>query len=80
MDIATLTSFLGWCSVLNIALLLFWSLFFLAAPDLVYRLQKKFVSISRENFDLVMYAFLGLFKLLVLVLNVIPWIALRIIG
>ncbi len=80
MDIATLTSFLGWCSVLNIALLLFWSLFFLAAPDLVYRLQKKFVSISRENFDLVMYAFLGLFKLLILVLNVIPWIALRIIG
>ncbi len=80
MDIATLTSFLGWCSVLNLGLLLLWALFFLVAPDLVYRTQKKFVSISRENFDLVMYSFLGLFKLLVLVLNIVPWIALRIIG
>jgi len=80
MEIATLTSFFGWCSVLNMGLLLLWSLFFLVAPDLVYRTQKKFVPISRENFDLVMYSFLGLFKLLVLVFNVIPWIALRIIG
>lgn len=80
MTIATLTAFFGWCSLINVALLLLWSLFFLVAPDLVYRIQKKFVSISRESFDLVMYSFLGLFKLLVLVLNIVPWIALRIIG
>ena len=80
MNITILTSFFGWCSVINLGLLLLWSLFFLFAPDLVYRTQKSFVSISRERFDLFMYSFIGLFKLLVLIFNIVPWIALRIIG
>lgn len=80
MDVPTLTSFFLWCTVLNVGLLLFWSAWFLFAPDLVYRTQKRFVPISREQFDLVMYGFLGLFKIAVIVLNVMPYVALRIIG
>ena len=80
MDIQTLTSFFMWCTIINAGLLLFMALIYLLAPNLVYRLQSKWVSISRETFDTVFYSFIGFFKVLVIVFNVVPWIALSIIG
>jgi hypothetical protein len=80
MDIQTLTSFFMWCSIINVGILFFLALIYLLAPNLAYRLQSKFISISRETFDIVFYSFIGFFKVVVLVFNVVPWIALRIIG
>jgi hypothetical protein len=34
----------------------------------------------RETFNVVIYSFLGLFKIVFLVFNVVPWVALLIIG
>jgi hypothetical protein len=53
---------------------------FLLAPDLVYRTQSKWFPIPRETFDVVMYSFLGLFKIVWLVFNVVPYLALLIVG
>jgi len=80
MDIQTFTSFFMWCTIINTGFLLFLALVYLLAPDLTYRLQSKFIPISRETFHVVFYSFIGLFKVLVLVFNVVPWIALLIIG
>lgn len=80
MDLATLTTFFGWCTVINVGLLLFWTLFVVTAPDLVYRTQSKWFPISREAFNVAMYSFLGLFKVFVIVLNIVPYVALKIIA
>ena len=80
MDIQTLTEFFKWCTLINVGLLLFWTVWFLLAPDLTFRLQRPWFSASRETWDLVMYAFLGVFKVLVLIFNVVPYLALLIIG
>ena len=80
MDIQTLTSFFMWCSIINIGMLFFLAFIYMLAPNLTYRLQSKFIPISRETFDIVFYSFLGFFKVVVLVFNVVPWIALLIIG
>ena len=80
MDIQTLTSFFMWCTLINGALLILWSTLFLFAPDLVYRTQRKFIPITREFFDMVMYGFLGLFKMVFIVFNLVPFIALLIVG
>ena len=80
MDIQTLTSFFMWCTIINTGLLIFLALIYMLAPNLAYRLQSKFIPISRETFDVVFYSFMGLFKVIVLVFNVVPWIALLIIG
>lgn len=79
MDIQALTDFFMWCSIINGGLLLFWAFFIMLAPDLVYRIQTKWVPISRENFDIAMYSFIGLFKLFILVFNLVPYIVLTII-
>lgn len=79
MDMQTLTSFFMWCTIINTGFLLFLALVFMLAPDLAYRVQSSFIDISRETFNTVFYSFIGLFKVLVLVFNVVPWIALLII-
>jgi len=80
MNLQMLTQFFLWCSILNGILLLLWSGAFMLAPDLVYRTQSKWFSISREHFDVIFYAFLGVFKIVFLVFNVVPLLALLIIG
>ncbi len=80
MDIQSLTTFFMWCTILNGSLLILWTVFSGAAPDLVYRTQSKWFPIPRETFNVVIYSFLGLFKIMVLIFNVVPYVALLIIG
>ncbi len=80
MDFQTLTEFFMWCTITNGALLALWAIMFILAPELVYRTQSKWFPIPRETYNLVMYSFLGLFKIFFLVFNVVPYVALRIIG
>ena len=80
MDIQTLTTFFMWCTIMNGALLVLWITMCMAAPDLVYRTQNKWFPLPRETFNVVMYSFLGFFKIVFLVFNVVPFVALLIVG
>ena len=80
MDIQTLTTFFMWCTIMNGALLVLWTTMLILAPDLVYRTQSRWFPISRETFDVAIYSFLGLFKIVFLVFNVVPYVALLIVG
>jgi len=79
MNIDLLTKFFMWCTLINGSLLICWSTMCLFFPDLVYRLQSRWFPISREQYDLAMYAFLGLFKVMFLVFNLTPYLALLLI-
>jgi hypothetical protein len=80
MDIQALTRFFMWCTIINGALLASWTTMCILAPDLVYRAQSKWFPIPRETYTIVMYSFLGLFKIIFLVFNLVPYLALLIIG
>ena len=69
-----------WCAIINGALLVLWITVFMLAPDLVYRTQSKWFPIPRETFNVVYYSFLGLFKIAFLVFNIVPYVALLIVG
>ncbi len=80
MDIQTLTEFFMWCTILNGNLLLLWAIVCMFAPGLVYRMQSAWFPIPREIFDVAIYAFLGFFKILFIVFNLVPYVALLIVG
>jgi hypothetical protein len=69
-----------WCAIIDGALLTLWITMFMLAPDLVYRTQNKWFPLPRETFNVVFYSFLGLFKIVFLVFNVVPYVALLIVG
>lgn len=80
MDIVTLKSFFMWCTIINGGIYLLWILFLLFAPDFVYRVQSYWFPVARETYNAIIYSFLGLFKVIFIVFNIVPYIALLIIG
>lgn len=80
MDIQTVTTFFMWCTIMNGTLLFLWTTMLILAPNLVYRTQSKWFPISQETFNVVIYSFLGLFKIIFLFFNVVPYVALLIMG
>lgn len=80
LDMQALTAFFMWCTILNGGILILWTVFLVFMPDFVYRLQSTWFPIPRETYNVVIYAFLGLFKLLFLVFSAVPYIALLLIA
>ena len=79
MDLATLTTLFMWCTIINGGFLILWIAFCVLSPDLVYRTQSKWFPIPRETFNVVIYSFLGAFKVLFLIFNLVPYVALLIV-
>ena len=79
MTVDNVIAVLGWCMVINFGLLLFWLLAIMLMPNLVYRTQGLVTSMSREDLDRTMYHLMGQFKFAVIILNLAPYIALRIV-
>ena len=69
---------LGWCSLINVALLLIWFLFIVFAHDWMFRIHTRWFKLSSEKFDAIHYAGIGLFKMTIVIFNVVPYLALRI--
>jgi len=65
------------CAVINYGILLVWFLFFLLAHDWLYQLHPPWFHFSVEHFDMLHYAAMSLYKLGIILLNVVPYIALR---
>ena len=80
MDIQTLTTFFMWCTIINAGLFIYWATWCMFAPDFVYRMQSRWFPISRETYDVAIYGFLGVFKMLFIVFNLVPYLALLIVG
>ena len=80
MDISILKSFFLWCAVINGGMLLLSSLMLVCAGGLVYRIHSKLFGISRDAFNIMIYCFIGLYKIFWLMFNVVPFVALVIAG
>ena len=80
MDIQTVTTFFMWCTILNMGLLTLTSVMCIFFADFSYRMNHRFFSISREAFNVIIVSFIGLYKIVVIVFSVVPYIALLIIG
>ena len=80
MDIEILTRFFMWCTIINAGLLIFFFLTVAFAGDFVYKIHSKRFPMPREKFNVILYSFMGAYKIFVYVFNIVPWIALAIIG
>ena len=79
MTIEMTRDVLGWCAVINLALLSGWFLFFTLAHDGMYRLHGKWFALSVETFDAIQYSGMAAFKIGIWLLNLAPYLALRMI-
>jgi hypothetical protein len=79
MTIETARGFFLWCSVINYAILLLWVALATLGRGWMYRWSSRFFRVSPEQFDLVNIGGITLYKLGVLLLNLVPCIALYLV-
>ena len=80
MTVEIIRDILGWCSVINVGLLLWWLLIFTMAHDWIYKMHGKWFKLSVERFDTIHYAGMAFFKICIFLFNIVPYLALRIVG
>jgi hypothetical protein len=81
MDVTVLTKFFMWCTILNTGILTlsFLMIGFGFGGDFVYRLHGKWFPMPRETFNANLYLLIGVYKIIVLAFNLVPWAALAIV-
>jgi hypothetical protein len=79
MTLEIARSFFLWCSIINYVLLLIWALPVMYWRDGVYRLWGRWFRLSLEQFDMINIAGITLYKMGVILFNVVPCIALYIV-
>jgi len=77
MDVESVTIFFKWCSIINGTLLFCWLAMVTLLPGLVYKTQKFWFPMSEPTFQVVMYGFLGFYKIVFLFFNLVPFVVLR---
>jgi hypothetical protein len=75
----TFREFFMWCTIINGGILILTSLIYIFAQQSIYSMHKKWFSISREEFNIAIYSFMGLYKIFFIIFNLVPYIALLII-
>ena len=80
MSLDTARHALLWCAVINYGVLLLWFAVFLLARDRMHRFHGRWFRLSPEQFDGVHYAGMAVFKLGIILLNLVPYLALCIVG
>ena len=80
MDIQTVREFFMWCTVINAVLLVVSFLMCASAGGWIYRMHSQWFPISREAFNVAIYSFLGVYKMFFIALNLVPYLALLIVG
>jgi hypothetical protein len=79
VSIENARSFFLWCSVINYALLIVWALLATLGRGWWYGLVGRIFRVSREQFDLLNYPGIALYKMGIFLFNLAPFISLYII-
>jgi uncharacterized protein DUF6868 len=80
MSVELVRSFLMWCTIINYGILLVWFLVFSRAHDWIHRFHGRWFRLSSDQFDALNYAGTSMFKIGIMLFNLVPCIALWIIG
>ena len=80
MNLESLTQFFQWSTILGMVIYALTAIMSIFARDFMYGLHKKWFEMSRETFNIVIYSYLGLFKILLILFLLVPYLALLVIN
>lgn len=80
MNPSFLRELLLWCLVLNYAVLFLWFIAFRFGHGWMFRLHGAWFHLSRERFDGIHYLGMAIYKIGILLFNLVPSVALSILS
>lgn len=79
-SIGTIREFLGWCSAINIGMLIISTIMLIVMRGWITRIHAKMTGVSETELPRIYLEFLGNYKTLIFILNLAPYFALRIMA
>jgi hypothetical protein len=79
-SVETIRVILGWCTALNIGVLVFSSLALVIAGSSIKQIHGKMFGLSEDDLSRAYFQYLAQYKIAILMFNLIPYLALRIAG
>ena len=79
-SLETLTAFFGWCAVINIVLLTLASIMLAVMRGPISQLHARMFGLSEEDLSRAYFQYLAHFKIAILVLALVPYIALKMVA
>lgn len=74
--IETLTTFFGWCAVINFGIMLLGVSFFSVFHGFAGRISARMFGITEQDAKVTFFRVFQQYRLALVVLNIVPWIAL----
>ena len=79
MTIEVGRTFLMWCTIVNYGILLVWFLVFVFAHDWMQGIHARWFHLSREHFYAIHYGGMSIFKIGIMLFNLVPFVVLSIL-
>lgn len=80
MTIEALTELLGWVSAINIAVLMFSTLTLIAMRGVISNIHSRLFGLDEQDLGRAYFQYLAQYKIAIIVLNIAPYIALKIMA
>jgi len=77
MNMNSLTVFFGWCTVINFVILTVSTILVVVFSKSIEKLHSKIFKINPDDVALIYYKYLGGYKIGIILLNLTPYIALK---
>ena len=75
----TVREILGWCTVLNIGVLIFSALALMLVGSPIKQLHSKMFGVSEDDLSRAYFRYLSQYKIVILTFNLAPYLALQIV-
>ena len=79
-SLETLRAFFGWCAVINLGVLILASIFVTAMRGSAVKIHARMFGLDETELSRQYLQYLGQYKIATVVLNLVPYLALRIVG
>lgn len=80
ISVNELTTFFGWCTVINLGVYLFSAFFIIVLKNFTVNIHSKVVGVEASELPNMYFKFLGNYKIGILLLNLTPYVALKLMG
>lgn len=77
MTIETLTAFFGWCSVINVGLLMLTVFSLMFMQGFAVKTHSKMFGLNPEDLPKMYFGYIANFKIAVIMLNIVPYCSLK---
>ena len=80
IDLATLTTFFGWCTIINFVILILASISLMSMRNWISSVHSKMFQTSTEHLANQYFQYLANYKILIFIFAFVPYFALRLMA